>query len=101
MKTIEAMKHISKQNLINELETRKQQCMEEFRNLNFLITYYENKDTNIQRLKYRKAREKLGMNQKALAEKAGVGLSTISHFENGIQICQENYDKIINVLNEN
>ena len=95
------MKYTLRQNLIKELETRKQQCIEELENLNFLITYYKNKDTNIQRLKYRRAREKLGMNQKALAKKAGVGMSTVYHFENGIQIRQENYDKILNVLNEN
>ena len=93
------MKNISKQNLINELKTRKEQCIGEIEAISNLITLYEDIDLNIRKLKYQKIRwEKLGMNQKEFAKKVGLGITTISNFENGIGIRQENYDKILNML---
>jgi len=90
---------MGKLNIIT-LEDRKQECIKELGVVRELIDIYENSEADKNKLKYQRMRRKLGISQAELAKKANVSVSTVFHFENGINIRQINYDKIIKEIKE-
>lgn len=93
---------IYNQDAIGKLKIIRRKCIRELEIIQNLLDLYEKIEINTDtENKYRKIRKKLGMTQKDLAKEAGIGIATVFNFEKGISIRQENYDKIINVLNEN
>lgn len=91
--------------LIAELEIREQECLEELEAIRKILSFHEEEikefKSSSKENDYLRKRQKMGLTQKDVAVKAGVGVSTVFKLEHDVSIRPINLKKISDVLGIN
>jgi predicted transcriptional regulator len=81
------------------MKTFKKHLNEELNNIDFKILFEEEKELLEISIKIAKRRNKLGLSQKELAQKANITQQQLSKVENGINCNMTTFLKVCNALN--